>query len=398
MSNPEVQRNAPNWSPTKPSDALLKSFRVTLTQRWTEFDQATLQEAQNQVDNHILWGLTDARSQRDKDANFIKAKATFDEAMSSLATLDSDAKLKQALENPGRLGATINSLKDYLAKADAQKSYNAVLSHTLADLTWLKAQMTERAEDKKEAEAAKAATLLVAGTWVTLAEGMTWELSNVVNDVTKTAQQEITKAKKNPWKTIADFLGFNEENILADYRQALTEKKEGGFGNIFAGIKLWFYGFLAKITGVNIAKSLTPEELKIAGLKAPLESQKPDSQRVENRDDLKSATKNILYGGAFAGLISFHQEYLSKITQETDKHKNKEKVGSVFRYQSMFDLPYEKAQSLYKNYKSTPDSLSLLKEIGVTDEKSTIKPRDVFAALALVADEWLMSTRTLQKN
>jgi hypothetical protein len=36
-------------------------------------------------------------------------------------------------------------------------------------------------------------------------------------------------------------------------------------------LKLWFYGFMAKLTGFDIVKSLTPDELKLAGLQAPAE-------------------------------------------------------------------------------------------------------------------------------
>ena len=84
--------------------------------------------------------------------------------MQALNSIDTDAKLRQILETPGRLSSTINTLKDYLAKADKQKSYNAVLSHTLADLTGLKAQITEKPEDKKAAELAQAAVPALAVT------------------------------------------------------------------------------------------------------------------------------------------------------------------------------------------------------------------------------------------
>jgi len=77
-------------------------------------------------------------------------------------------------------------------------------------------------------------------------------------------------------KKIVEFFGFTESSILNDFKGALAEKKVGGFDGVFAGIKIWFYGFLAKLTGVNIAKSLTPEELKLAGIKGSVVPQNPE--------------------------------------------------------------------------------------------------------------------------
>lgn len=402
MSTKSVE--LPNNIPTPlkaPGDLQLKKFRETLRQRWNEFDKATMQEAQTRVNEHPLGWFTDAQTERNKDADFIKAKATFDEAMTALWSIDSDEKLKQILETPGRLSSVINSLKDYLAKADNQKAYNNVLSHTFADLTGLRAQMTETAEDKKEADLAKASLPALATiTWASLAtEAASW-LSDAVWEWVKDLGKEVADIKKNPMKKIAEFLGFTDSSIMGDFKSALSEKKAGWFKWFFASIKLWFYGFMAKFMGVDMAKHLTPEEMKLAGIKGKVEGWvKPETgKESEGREKIQDVTKNILYGWAFSGLISFHQGFLSGITGEKDPSKNKARIWAVYRYQSMYDLPYEKAQSLYATYKSNPDNPALLKELWVTDPKSSISPRDIFAALALIVDDKLMSTKTLQKN
>lgn len=161
MSNPETPKNNPASSPaSKPTDTLLRSFRATLDTRWKEFDIATMKEAREQANDSIFEGLATEeilKSKRDTDTDFINAKATFDQAKAILEKITNDIELKSALNIPGVLGNTIQSLGDYLAKADKQKEYNGVLSSTFADLTDLKAKVTDTAEDKKNAEVAKAA-------------------------------------------------------------------------------------------------------------------------------------------------------------------------------------------------------------------------------------------------
>ena len=68
-------------------------------------------------------------------------------------------------------------------------------------------------------------------------------------------------------KKIAEFFGFTDSGIASDIKEALAEKKAGGFEGFFASIKLWFYGLMAKFTGADLSASLTPEEMKLAGIK-----------------------------------------------------------------------------------------------------------------------------------
>ena len=185
-TNPETLNNNPSGAPaSKPSDTILKSFRSMLEQRWSEFDKATLQEAQQQVDDHPLGGFTDAKKERDKNADFIKAKDTFDKAIIALNSITTDEQLKQILATPGNLASSINDLKDYLAKADAKKKYNTVLSRTFADLTDLKAKVTENPEDKKAAELAQAAVPALATATGVLATDAMGGLSDAIKEGTQ---------------------------------------------------------------------------------------------------------------------------------------------------------------------------------------------------------------------
>ena len=99
--------------------------------------------------------MTDAKSERAKDADFIKAKSAFDQARISLNAVKDDVGLKQILNSPGNLLSAIQTLESHFALATAPekaKEYNHVLANTLADLTSLKSQVTDTAEDKKSAE------------------------------------------------------------------------------------------------------------------------------------------------------------------------------------------------------------------------------------------------------
>ena len=48
-TTPETPNSNPTLSPKSPSDTLLKNFRATLDQRWTEFDAATMKEANSKT-------------------------------------------------------------------------------------------------------------------------------------------------------------------------------------------------------------------------------------------------------------------------------------------------------------------------------------------------------------
>ena len=77
----------------------------------------------------------------------------------ALNSVSDDVGLKQILNSPGRLLSAIQTLESHFAVVTAPekaKEYNHVLANTLADLTSLKSQVTDTAEDKKAAEIAAA--------------------------------------------------------------------------------------------------------------------------------------------------------------------------------------------------------------------------------------------------
>lgn len=316
MNNtPETASNNPATAPKSPSDTRLKSLRTTLEQRWKEFDAATIKEAQTQVSAHPLWGFTDAISARNKDADYKKAKATFDEAMSALSAIKDDTALKNGLESPGRLASVMNTLKDYLANADKQKWYNTVLSNTFADLTTLRAQMTEKAEDKKDAEAARAALPVVTTTASVSPEvsAMGSEVNSMikewVNDATKAVTEEVTELKKHPARKIFELIGFTPEDTVSDIKSALSDLKDAkGFDKIGAKFSLFIAIFIGKILGVDFAKWLTPEEMKLAGIKGKVDWEKP----VESSPSKKESAKETMLSTKDKLIVSKTSEHFIK--------------------------------------------------------------------------------------
>lgn len=152
------------WAPEAPKNTLLLKTRADLEKRWQEFDAATMQEARNspQATLGSVFGIATEdriRAGRDADGDFQVAKKAFEEAKSALSAISTDAQLKWILSAPGRLASTIQGFETHLKwLKDAERNlwYNRVLASTMADLTSLRAQMTENPADKREAEAALA--------------------------------------------------------------------------------------------------------------------------------------------------------------------------------------------------------------------------------------------------
>ena len=343
MSTPETPRSGAPASPvSKPSDAILKGFRTTLEQRWKEFDEATMKEARN---HPLLWWASEdtITTKRNENEDFKKAKATFDEVRTILGSLENDTTLKNALKWPGRLSQTIQTLRIYLDKADKAKEHNTVLSQTLADLTSLKAEMTEDTEDRKTAEIAKvavAASVAAVADSARLVPDFSNAMEGGAKEIISEASKEVAGIKKNPLKKIAEFFGISNESIVGDMKEALSEKKSGGFEGIFASIKIFFYGFLAKIMGIDIAKSLTPEEMKLAGI-VPKVEKKKDAEQQTGKEQVKEAFNEATYKTVSAFLIkkAYYEPGKSSFSTGLDIQKSQEEKVRLARIAGHLTLP-----------------------------------------------------------
>lgn len=160
MTTPETPKNTPATVPSaSPSDELVKNFRATLDTRWSEFDAATMKEAQAQADANILGAFANVKERRDMDKDFLKAKKTFDEAKSMLADVQDDAELKKDQKILAKVEESLKGITTYLADLkpeEMRKAHVFILAHTRGDLADFKAKITGRVEDAKEAEKAYA--------------------------------------------------------------------------------------------------------------------------------------------------------------------------------------------------------------------------------------------------
>lgn len=98
-----------------------------------------------------------ARTGRDSDESFIKAKSAFDQAKSMLANVKTDSELKASSDVLRKVEETLKSLTSYLASIKPEekaKSHNIILAKTTADLANFKAEITGKEVDRTEANRA----------------------------------------------------------------------------------------------------------------------------------------------------------------------------------------------------------------------------------------------------
>lgn len=262
-----TSHETPHSAPASaPSDKLLRDFRARLDQRWQEFDAATMQEADSR---NVMWLWGDTRTLRDADPDFQKAKAAFDDAKSALASVKSDVELKQLLKIPGKLSSAIDQLNEYFRKLNAPekaKDYNRVLAGTLADLTSLKAQVSNSVEDKKAAEVAQRnATEVFPRVAASASEDPTDSLKSAVPAVTEmvagvgAAVVGTGLVTEKWWKeTITE--GFKR---FKDWFAGLFD------GNSFLGKLFW--GLKDKIMGV----------MSVIGAKLGIKSENPEGTNLD---------------------------------------------------------------------------------------------------------------------
>ena len=82
---------------------------------------------------------------------------------------------------------------------------------------------------------------------------------------------------------------------MSDMKAALSEKKSGGFEGMFASIKIFFYGFLAKIMGIDLSKDMTPEEMKLAGVVPKIEAKGGNVDKQTGKERVKEAFNEATY-------------------------------------------------------------------------------------------------------
>lgn len=366
MANtPEIQKNNVPEVSKSLSDTLLKNFRATLDMRWSEFDKATMAESKIQADKK-LWIFSMAVSdntlqeERNKDPEFIKAKNAFDAAKSMLESIQNDTDLRANTQVLTTVESTLKSITDHLKALKPEekgKTINIILAKTTADLSQFRADITGKASDKQEAETAIAAEKAIPRAVVVAATTTGW-FSLISSVEAKTTTDEIKneiggelKKELGPWgmifRWVKDVPSKEVAIQIKDLSKEYSEKKwiEDPFDKFFSMIKLFFLKWQVGRAGMDLSKDMTPEEMKLAGIKGKVE----DEKYVEKpNEDLTKKNQEKNYSVASTIL-----------TEVANTDAQKWGIASIYPLSAIRSLKY----SDIKNISSNP--IELRKKLGV---------------------------------
>jgi hypothetical protein len=103
-------------------------------------------------------------------------------------------------------------------------------------------------------------------------------------------QEGATALRQNPLATVAEWLGFSREDNVSDIKSALSDVKnaKGPLDKFVAKFSLMIALFVGKILGVDFTKSLTPEEVKLAGIRPK------GDKAAENKDQPRTEVEKFL--------------------------------------------------------------------------------------------------------
>lgn len=259
MTTPEILKTSPVTPKSMPSDTLLLNFRATLDASWQKFDRAV---------PDIGKVLSD---------EYKTVQAEYTKAINLLSTIKTDDALRMNIPLKEQLESTIQTLRKHNAESNKQEAFNRALVDMEKNLAKLQQEVENNNSKKSSLTESPIATLPTAIGWGLISTALVGEnsgtaifketqkwLTDIVGDVIKWADTEFTEMKKNPMKKFAEFLWWDEMGIANDMKEALSEKKNGWFDGMWGSIKVMFYWFLARLMGIDVSKSLTPEELQLA--------------------------------------------------------------------------------------------------------------------------------------
>lgn len=349
-THPETLWNALASVPARaPEDTLLKNFRATLEDGWDKFDKAVPPAGKT--------GFL-------RSEDYVLVKQEYESAKKMLNEIKNDDDLRANIPMRQKLDETIKMLRKHNAESDKNEWYNKALVEMERNLAKLQQDV--------EMNNTVLPPVTVAAVWWAIATGAIDTMNQSMRDSAKSLETEINTIKKNPIKKIAEFFGFTETSIIADYKEALAEKKAGGFDGVFAGLKIWFYGFLAKLTGTDIAKSLSPEERKLAGFREPVESQKLEPQAEWKTENLK---EDISFKAWYKGFVRMYYWSL----EGTQKWLKVPDLDAPFLYAPFQSMTFSWATTLFEKYNGK-DLKWLLEE---PECKGITNAWPAFAVLAL---------------
>jgi hypothetical protein len=237
-----------------------------------------MKEAESKVAEHPLGFMTNTQGARDKDPDFIKAKTAFDEAKVMLWTIKNDTELKANIQVLSTVEKTLKAITDHLKEIkpeEKNKAVNIILAKTTADLSQFKADITGKEEDKKQAEVAIAAEKAIPRATV-VAASTAWGFSLMSSAAASEIKDEIggeIKKELGPWGMIFKWVdGVPTKDVAEQVKNLSKEYNEkkwtsDPFDKLMAMFQLMFLKFRIGKAGMDLSGDMTPEEMKLAGIK-----------------------------------------------------------------------------------------------------------------------------------
>jgi hypothetical protein len=356
-------RENPLGTPAKtPSNTLLKNFRATLEARWNEFDTATMKEANEQASTHPLWFMANVAERRNQDGEFQRAKKTFSEAQSMLATVSNDTELKANAQILAKVEETLKWLTDYLASIkpeEKSKAHNIILAKTTADLAGFKAELTGKVEDKKSADEATAAeqaiprkAVVAAATW--------WGI--IASAEAKTAIDEVKnefKKELGPWGMIFQWVKDVSPKDVAEQVKSISKKfnekkwMEDPVDKFFAMIELFFLKWQIKKAGMDLGAHMTADELRLAGIEGKATVPQAQSENADATNKKVEERKYMLAKVTFGKLLFT---------------KEKEWAAALFEQPNFQKMTYGEIKDIYTAGKKE----WIAKKLGLEPQKDAV--------------------------
>ncbi len=317
MSTSEILQPAPSLNTTPVGDTLLRNFRATLETSWAKFDNAV----------PTIWKAV--------SDDYTTVKQEYESSMQMLGWIKNDEALRADVPMRQKLDNTIRILRKHNADSDKEKRYNQALVEMEANLANLQKDV-----EKNNTTLPVTPILVATAWWAIVTEAISWlwdTLKGWIGELGK----ESEAIKKNPMKKMVGFLGFTDSSIVSDFKEALSEKKEWWFEWFIAEIKLWFYGLLAKIAWVDFAKHLTPEEMKLAGIKPKIEVKSENGDKQTGKERTKEVFDEATYKIVWTLLIkkAYYKPGASSFSTGLDVKKSQDEKAELARISAELSLP-----------------------------------------------------------
>jgi hypothetical protein len=288
MTSPEIPRKS-----SESSTLLVSRLRTTLDEQWKKFDNS-------------LPAL------KTLSAQYNTLKSGYDALSGELSQISDDNKLKANTSIQSKIDSFLIEIAQHLTDATRDKQYDSILQETQSKVSSLRNQIFwESQTPSVQAEVKNLWTEAIAATTV------------AVNEWISSLKSEAEWVKKNPIGKLIEAIWWDNQKIWSELKEAFAEKKAGGFGGIFAWLKLLFWSFVAKMGKINMVSQFSPEEISAMDpamrerLGVPVAAmQEAIPEKTKNTLDKRYTASRTVFSGLFLDKSLPTTEILDNITMK----------------------------------------------------------------------------------